>query len=193
LRHEEIASKFKQALKKDSLFEEEFIEKSSDKEGYLFPDTYLFPKTATTEKIIEKMTSTFEEKVGYDITYEQLIIASIIERETKGQEEKPVVAGIIFKRLKNNWPLQVDASLQYVNGNWKQISPSDKEINSLYNTYKYQGLPPGPICNPGLSSIEAVINPLDSEYWYYLHEDNGVIHYASSLEDHNANIRKYLY
>lgn len=205
LRHEEIAQKFADGLGKDSQFVDEFVLLSSTKEGYLFPDTYLFPKSTTASKIIEKMLSTFELKTKDGVTLREIIMASIIERETKGDEEKPIVSGILYKRIENDWPLQVDASVQYAvssikcqvsssNCNyWKPILVSDKELNSPFNTYKYPGLPPGPISNPGLASINAAINPVDSDYWYYIHDEKGVIHYAKDLDGHNANIRKYLY
>lgn len=193
LRHEEIAAKFTEGLEKDAAFQKELTSLFSTHEGYLFPETYLFPKEITAQKILDKMLSTFDAKVGQNVTKEQVIMASIIERETKGDAEKPVVAGILYKRIENGWPLQVDASIQYVKGDWKPILVADKELNSSYNTYKYQGLPPGPISNPGLASIEAAMNPENSDYWYYLHEDDGTIHYAKTIEEHNANIRKYLY
>jgi len=192
LRHEEIAEKFASNLGKDESFQDELERIMAPHEGYLFPETYLFSKEITTEKILNKLLATYNLKTADEPTNDEIIMASIIERETKSDAEKPIVAGILYKRIENGWPLQVDASIQYAKGNWKPILVSDKELNSLYNTYKYQGLPPGPICNPGISSINAAQNPKESEYWYYLHEDNGTIHYASSLEEHNVNIRKYL-
>lgn len=193
LRHEEIAQKFADGLKKNSEFVNEFIFLASTKEGYLFPDTYLFPKTTTPLKIVEKMLATFNLKTKTGVNESQVIMASIIERETRGDAEKPVVAGILYKRIENGWPLQVDASIQYVKGNWKPMLSSDKELNSPYNTYKFQGLPPGAISNPGIASINAAINPTNSDYWYYIHDEKGVIHYAKDLDGHNSNIRKYLW
>ncbi|MBL7036382.1 endolytic transglycosylase MltG [Candidatus Microgenomates bacterium] len=193
LRHEEIAQKFADELSKDNQFVNEFIALSSTHEGYLFPDTYLFPKSTTASKIVEKMLSTFDIRTKTGVTENQVIMASIIERETKGDAEKPVVAGILYKRIENEWPLQVDASIQYAKGDWKPILSSDKELNSSYNTYKFQGLPIGPISNPGIASINAAVNPTTSDYWYYLHDEKGVIHYGLDLDDHNANIRKYLW
>lgn len=193
LRHEEIAQKFSEGLEKDDQFTKDFISLASAKEGYLFPDTYLFPKSVTSQKIIEKMLLTFDQVAGEDITYKQVIMASIIERETKGNEEKPVVAGILYKRLENDWPLQVDATIQYAKGNWKPILSSDKELNSPYNTYKFTGFPPSPISNPGEASLKASMNPEPSDYWYYIHDESGTIHYARDLDEHNANIQKYLW
>lgn len=192
LRREEIATKFTNALNKDETFTKEFLNLSMGKEGYLFPDTYLFPKTATAIQIVNRMTTTFKEKAGSEITSEQLIVASLLERETFSDAEKPIVAGIIYKRLDNDWPLQVDATLQYIKGDWKPVYSIDKELKSPFNTYKNLGLPPSPISNPGLSSILASISPENSEYWYYIHDNDGKIHFARDLDEHNANIRKYL-
>lgn len=191
LRREEVATKFASILNKDQKFISEFLQLTIDKEGYLFPDTYLFPRSATAVQIVNKLTTTFNQKVE-DVTYRQLIIASMLERETFADTEKPIVAGILYKRLENDWPLQVDATLQYVKGNWEPIYSIDKEIKSAFNTYKNLGLPPSPIANPGLSSILAAISPEESDYWYYIHDNDAKIHYARTLEEHNLNINKYL-
>jgi len=191
LRREEIATKFTTTLSKNEEFTKEFLFITKDKEGYLFPDTYLFPKTATATQIVTKLTSTFNKKIS-DVTYKQVIMASMLERETFADGEKPIVAGILYKRIKNDWPLQVDATLQYAKGNWEPIYSIDKNIISPFNTYKNLGLPPSPIANAGLSSIEAAINPEESDYWYYIHDNDAKIHLARTLEEHNANIAKYL-
>lgn len=191
LRREEIAEKYKTALNKDELFVKEFMSLTAGKEGYLYPESYLFPKEATVTQIVNRMATTFDKKVT-DVTYKQLIVASLLERETFADSEKPVVAGIIYKRLDNDWPLQIDATLQYIKGDWKPVYSQDKELDSPFNTYKNLGLPPSPICNPSLSSIEAAINPEESDYWYYIHDNDAKIHFAKDLDEHNANIRKYL-
>lgn len=191
LRREEVATKFASILNKDQKFISEFLQLTTDKEGYLFPDTYLFPRSATAVQIVNKLTTTFNQKVE-DVTYRQLIMASMLERETFADTEKPIVAGILYKRLENDWPLQVDATLQYVKGNWEPIYSIDKEIKSAFNTYKNLGLPPSPIANPGLSSILAAISPEESDYWYYIHDNDAKIHFAKTLEEHNINIDKYL-
>ncbi len=190
-RREEIAEKYKVVLNKDEVFVKEFLQLTSGKEGYLYPESYLFPKEATATQIVNRMTKTFDAKVS-DVTYQQLIIASMLERETFSDSEKPVVAGIIYKRLENDWPLQIDATLQYIKGNWKPVYSIDKELDSPFNTYKNLGLPPSPICNPSLSSIDAAISPESSDYWYYIHDNDGKIHFAKDLSEHNANIAKYL-
>ena len=202
LRREEVALKFASSLGKDSEFIKEFLNLTAGKEGYLFPDTYLFPKSATALQIVNKMTSTFDKKIS-DITFEQVIVASMLERETFSDSEKALVAGVLYKRLENGWPLQVDATLQYAKDSslcknnvncdfWKPIYSEDKNINSPFNTYKNLGLPPSPIASAGLSSLKAAINPEVSEYWYYIHDLKGKIHFAKTLEEHNENIKNYL-
>ena len=134
------------------------------------------------------MTSTFDKKIK-DVTYKQLIVASLLERETFADSEKPIVAGIIYKRLENDWPLQIDATLQYIKGDWKPVYSIDKELNSPFNTYKNLGLPPSPICNPSLASIQAVANAESSTpYLYYYHDSKGNSHYGKTLKEHNLNV-----
>jgi len=141
---------------------------------------------------------------GSEIIEEDLIMASLLERETITDDERPVVAGILFKRLEADWPLQVDAAVQYgvassnldssgtTDEYWPILTSEDIDSDSKYNTYKYPGLPPAPISNPGISALEAAVAPEDSEYWYYIHDPDGNIHYAVTLEQHNENVRKYL-
>ena len=159
------------------------------------------------------MNSNFEKKyaelsnqAASNLTKNQIVtLASMIERETITDEERPIVSGILIKRLENDWALQVDAAVQYAVANskikssssrlenyWETITKLDLEINSPFNTYKYTGLPPSPIANPGLSSLSAALNPQESSYWFYLHDPKGIIHYAEDIEGHNENVRKYL-
>lgn len=218
LRREEIAQKTIKALgtekDKTSTFFQEFLQEAEGQEGFLFPETYLFPKDITAKKVIAKLRSTFDAKVSEKMIFdakasgltikEVVVLASVIERETITDEERPVVAGILLKRLEAGWPLQADATLQYAIANakcqisnikcdwWQPPTVQDKKLQSPFNTYTNQGLPPSPIANPGLSSIKAAIYPADSPYWYYLHDSEGKIHYAKSLEEHNQNIARYL-
>lgn len=192
LRREEIARKFAAGLGRDETFIKDFLAAAKDKEGFLFPDTYLFPKDVTAEKVVAKMLATFDLKADPVVSETDIILASLVERETKTVEERPVVAGILAKRIKIGMPLQVDATIQYLKGNWEPISLADRQIKSAYNTYLNKGLPPGPICNPGLSSIKAAVNSAETNFLYYLHDAKGIIHYAKTLEEHNANVRKYL-
>jgi len=202
LRREEIARKVASSLGKDDVFISEFLNESKGKEGYLFPDSYLFPREVSAFSVVKKMTDTFDSKVkdlenNSGFSFDQaIILASLIERETKTDEERPVVAGILIKRLNSGWPLQIDASVQYAVGSekewWPVLTLDDLSVKSGYNTYMNQGLPPTPIASPGLSSIKAAFNPEESDYWYYIHDTKGQIHYAKTLEEHNANIVKYL-
>lgn len=197
LRHEEIALRFAQNLNKNEEFVDEFISLSKSKEGYLFPDTYLFSKEVSAKVVVDKMLSNFESKTkNLNLTYDQIILSSLLERETKTDLERPIVAGIILNRLNNNWPLQIDASVQYGIGNsknwWPILSLEDLNSSSPYNTYKLTGYPPTPIANAGLSSLKATTNPESSDYFFYIHDPSGQIHYAKTLGEHNANIKKYL-
>ncbi len=212
MRKEEIGEKFISAFglkdQKAIDFRSEFRTLTKDKEGYLFPDTYLFEKTTTAAKVVNYLTNTFATKTkGMDIDYETIIVASLLERETFTDEEKPTVVAIIYKRLDAGWPLQIDAAVQYAvtnsrlnNSNtvtldeyWKELVKSDLEIKSAYNTYKKTGLPPTPISNPGLASLKAAASKgVETDYYFYLHDSKGQIHYATTLEEHNANVRKYL-
>lgn len=186
-----------------SNFREQFHALSENQEGKLFPDTYLFPKDASASSVVNLMATTFDSRLktvgnnNSSLTLDEaIVLASLLERETITEAERPIVAGIILKRLEAGWPLQVDASVQYIIGDssnwWPILTREDLEINSQYNTYKFQGLPPAPIASPGLSSLEAALNPQESSFWYYIHDPKGKIHYAMTLEEHNANVRKYL-
>lgn len=204
-RDEEIAS----TLSKDlDIPEDEFLKYT--KEGYMFPDTYRVPQDASAAAVAQIFLTNFNKKITPQmiadakkegLTLDQVIIlASIVEREGRTVDDRPVIAGIILKRLKANWPLEVDATLQYALGyqasdkTWwkKSLTDADKKIDSPYNTYLNTGLPPTPICNPGLESINAVIYSKASDYWYYIHDTTGAVHYAKTLQEHNANIAKYL-
>lgn len=166
-----------------------FLSLTATLEGRLFPDTYLIPTYSTPADIVDVMTGTFDRKVG-SIDTATLILASLVERETRTASDRPIVAGIFQKRLKANWPLQADATIQYARGDWSPIT--DTHYPSAYNTYIHPGLPPTPISNPGLASIEAARHPQISPYWFYLHAPDGTTHYATTIEEHNLNIDKYL-
>lgn len=217
LRREEIVERLIESLEmapgQAASFKQEFLKLSEGKEGFLFPDTYLFARDTQADLVVRKLMVTFDEKImlfkdeidsGPHTLNQIITLASIIERETATDEERPVVAGILLKRLEAGVALQTDATVQYAQATqkcgarstncewWPVITRQDLEIASSYNTYKFTGLPPGPIANPGLSSIEAVVAPQGSPYWYYIHDSEGGIHYARTLEEHNGNIRRYL-
>jgi len=174
-----------------------------ESEGYLFPDTYeIFPDDSV-EEIVEMMKANFERKLssamreeiasqGRTIS-EIVIMASLIEKEVRTFEDKKIVSGILWKRLKVGMPLQVDATIIYITGKrTARISIEETRIDSPYNTYKYPGLPVGPICNPGLESIKAAIEPEESEYWYYLSAPDGTTIFSKNLQEHNLAKAKYL-
>jgi UPF0755 protein len=204
-RKEEMAIKITQDL---GIPEQEFLKYA--REGYLFPDTYLFPKDASAAGVVKIMTDNFEKRVtpetraaieAQNVTFEDgIVLASIVEREGKSDTDRPVIAGVLFNRLRGGQPLQVDATLQYALGyqtsekSWwkKTLYDEDKEIDSPYNTYKNLGLPPAPIANPGLGAIKAVAYPATTEYYYYMHDASGVAHFAKTLEEHNKNVAQFL-
>ncbi len=168
-------------------------------QGYLFPDTYRVPKESTVEQVFALMRQNFEAKVNFPVTPEQIVVASLVEREAKTATERPIIAGIIYNRLAAGMNLDIDATVQYALGKqqdgsfWKKdLTMDDLKIKSLYNTYQNTGLPPLPIANPGLLSIKAAVNPTKSDYLYYLHDKTGQVHFAKTLLEHNANIAKYL-
>lgn len=206
LRTEEILEivGVKLAVKKEALDSER--EKWRRDEGYLFPDTYRIPKSASLEEMRKIMKNNFDQKVANlktisTLTPEQtVILASIVEKEAKLDEDRPIVAGILIKRFRQDWPLEADATTQYALGYdfenkiwWrKSLTTENLKIDSPYNTRRYKGLPPGPICSPGLAALEAVLNSAKTDYWFYLSDKTGKMHYAKTLEEHNSNIAKYL-
>ena len=168
----------------------EFLEKTAGLEGYLFPDTYLFLPGAETEQIIGTMRDNFQKKAG-DVGQDIVIMASLIEKEVPDSGDRKIVSGILWKRLEIGMPLQVDAVFPYVTGR-RDVLSDDLKIDSLYNTYFYKGLPPGPISNPGLDAIEAARNPKESPYLYYLSGKDGKTHFAKTFAEHLENKEKYL-
>ncbi|MBI4039403.1 endolytic transglycosylase MltG [Candidatus Daviesbacteria bacterium] len=205
-RVEEMAQKLHEEVGID---DEEFLKAAS--EGYMFPDTYLIPRTATAEQVVRILRDNFDQKtqsLKLKLATRRLsekdwvILASIVERESKdkGDNERKIIAGIILKRLKAGMPLEADATIQYALGfderekTWwrKGLTSRDLQIDSPYNTRQYAGLTPGPIANPGLASLEAVVNPMETQYWFYLHDKQGNPHYATTIDEHVANIRRYL-
>ncbi len=165
----------------------------NDLEGFLFPDKYAFSPESTTKSVLKEMTDNFKKRVGTDYKYEDIVMASIVEREGFNSQDRPIIAGILLKRLREGWLLQADATLLYLPKDWKHIiTDIDKKSDNPYNTYKKIGLPPTPICNPGLQAIEASLHPEESPYYFYIHDKDGVPHYGVTLSDHNNNVTKYL-
>ena len=172
-------------------------------EGYLFPDTYELNPESSVKEITSKMISNFEKKLSPDLrkkikerkkTIPEIItMASLIEKEAKEFKDKKIISGILWKRLKYGIPLQVDATVNYITGkNSIKVSKEETKIDSPYNTYKYRGLPFGPICNPGIESIIAAIEPQESKYLYYLSTKEGKIIFSETLKEHNRAKAKYL-
>ncbi len=175
-------------------------------EGYLFPDTYRFRADASAATVAETMVLTLKRRLAEnDITiprnlvfeggltfHEMLTLASIVEREVRSPEDMKLVAGIFYTRMKIGMALQADSTVNYVTGkDDPAVSLEDSRVDSLYNTYQNLGLPPGPIANPGMHAILAVLNPTDSDYLYFLTTDEGEVIYAQTFDQHVAN--KYQY
>lgn len=176
-------------------------------EGVYFPDTYLIPVNESGQVIARRMLDQFNQEfapylsqfAAQNIRWTTgLKLASIVQREAAGQADMPLIAGILWNRLKQGMPLQVDATVQYARGNtgegwWAPISAAEiKSLDSPYNTYIYKGLPPTPICEPGLAAISAVLHPENTNCLYYLHDANRQIHCAQTYQEQEANVAKYL-
>jgi len=181
----------------------EVEELDSDLEGYLFPDTYEISPEDGIEEIIEKMLANFDKKLTLELReeitsqgktiHEIVIMASLVEKEVRTFEDKKIVSGILWKRIESNMPLQVDATITYITGRKStEILKEELEIDSPYNTYKYKGLPFGPICNPGMESILAAIYPETSEYWFYLSTPEGETIFSKTLKEHSETRLKHL-
>ena len=178
----------------------EFLILTDGKEGYLFPDTYFMSPETTTEEFVRRLTDTYEQKIIplrlalADLNKTEIDIinmASIIEREASGNDDRAIISGILWKRLEGGMRLQVDGPFMYMTGK-NTVSSTDRLVDSPYNTYMYKGLPPTPIGNPGLASITASIYPKESPYLFYLHDNKGEVHYAKTFDEHKQNIKKYL-
>ena len=171
-------------------------------EGFLFPDTYNVESDMEVDEILNLMTKTFDERLtpamrsraermGLSV-YDLITLASMVEREVRFPEDRPIVAQVLLKRLKLNMPLQTDATLQYLMEVPKEeVSIEDTQIDSPYNTYQHTGLPPGPIANPGMASIEAVLHPADTDYLYFVADKLGHNHYAYTYEEHLNLVNQY--
>lgn len=197
----EMADVFGEAFG-ESFDKEKFIEEALPQEGYLFPDTYLFLPNVKPETIITTMQETFFERVN---TIEQeiidfgqpleavVIMASLLEKEARRLETRRKISGVLWNRLEIDMPLQVDAVFPYIIGkNTYEVTLDDLEYDSPYNTYKYAGLPVGPIANPSLDSILASVTPIESDYLFYLADRNGMTYFARDFEGHKRNRVLYL-
>ncbi|MEK7673896.1 MAG: endolytic transglycosylase MltG [Patescibacteria group bacterium] len=183
----------------------------SNLEGFLAPDTYEFFSEESEQEIVKKLLKNFSKKllpefIGYSIPksnqarteqlYNKLILASILEREVKKFDDMKIVAGILEKRIKNGKRLEVDATVAYIKCKsfpceWN-VTSNEVRTNSSYNTYLNNGYPPAPINNPGLNSIKAALNPLESSFWYYLTNSDSETIFSKTFSEHRTNIRKHL-
>lgn len=202
-----LPGEFDKAVKDFTQFEAyPFIDKAQASkliyplEGYLFPDTYYVDtQNFKSEDLIQMMLADFKNKLGDELNKqhahtmaESIIMASIIEKEVRTEKDTPIVAGVLWKRLDENWMLGADATLLYLKDD-RSIYYKDLKNDSPYNTRNHAGLPPGPIGNPGLRSILAALNPQESPYYYYLTKPGtGEVVYAKTNDEHNRNKAMYL-
>lgn len=170
-------------------------------EGYLFPDTYQIAKGATEEQLLNMLLQQFNEKLtpqmrekakamGLSVR-ELIILASLVEKEAQLEADRPIIAGVFLNRLKQDMPLQSCATIQYILGYPKpELTVEDTQIPSPFNTYQHKGLPPGPIANPGLASINAVLQAAPTDYLYFVADKNGAHHFSRTYEEHLQEIEK---
>jgi UPF0755 protein len=181
--------------------------KSEYFEGVYYPDTYLLPNDEAAAQIAQRFIDNFNEKftpladkfLAKNIKWTTGVkIASLIAREAAGPADMKLISGIIWNRLDKDMPLQIDSTMQYTLGKnadgswWGNIDINQKQSDSPYNTYRYIGLPPTPICSPNIDALEAALNPEETDCLYYLHDNNGQIHCAKTYSEHLQNINKYL-
>lgn len=204
LRATEIAAILKKNLPS---YESSWDDMLAAQEGYLFPDTYLFPRDATIDQIISIMENNFKQKYAIaqaqqtnKLSKSQVVtLASIVQREAITPHDMQYVASVLENRLDIGMALGSDVTVEYALGyntqekTWwkKDLTIDDLAINSAYNTRKVAGLPPAPISNPGLVALEAVTNTPSTDYLYFIADSKGVVHFAKTLAEHNANIAKY--
>ena len=170
----------------------------------MYPDTYRFRADSSTEAIIARFLDNFSKKISSKYSdlsgrelYKTLILASIVEKEERNDDNRPVVAGILLKRVNEKMFLGADATICYPYGVlYRECTPAfiveHLEDDTPYNTRKHIGLPPTPITSPTFSSFQAAKNPEATSYYYYLHDNDGVIHYGTTLQEHNRNKAQYL-
>lgn len=177
----------------------DFLAASQGQEGYLFPDTYFFQPGIEAKDVVARMRANFDKRTASLVLppgrmlADVVTMASLIEKEARTPEDKRIVAGILWNRIRLDMPLQVDAVFGYIFGRATYSpSPADLQVKSPYNTYAHRGLPPGPINNPGLDSLDAAANPAQTNYLYYLTGNDGLMHYATTYAGHQTNLRKYL-
>ncbi|HVA29175.1 MAG TPA: endolytic transglycosylase MltG [Candidatus Baltobacteraceae bacterium] len=201
------ASQIAQRLQDDGIGradESERVFKNMRAEGYLFPNTYLVPLDSSPDAVAKQMMAEFARELPADakararalgITVAQgVTVASLIEREAKADSDRPLIASVIYNRLRLRMPLQIDATIEYALPEHKAaLSFADLKIDSPYNTYLHEGLPPTPIANPGRPSLEAAFHPARTDALYYVYCGNGHHVFAKTLEEHQANVARCLH
>ena len=171
-------------------------------EGFLFPDTYLIPRTGTAKQLITLQLDNFKthwtdtrksQAAQRRLNALQIVtIASMIEREARFDNDRPLVASVIYNRLEAGWALDIDATVLYAKGVWQSsVTTDDRKINSPYNTYLHTGLPPGPIANPGIKAIDAALQPAQTGYFFYLSDPQGHNHYARTNDEFARLLKQY--
>jgi UPF0755 protein len=170
-------------------------------EGFLFPSTYQVPRHMTEKQLLDMMTSQFQQRFtppmraraaaeGLSVR-EVIILASLVEKEAQKAVDRPVIAGVFLNRLRQAMPLQSCATIQYILGYPKaELSVPDTELPSAYNTYLHKGLPPGPIANPGMAAIMAVLYPTATDYLYFVADKHGAHHFSKTYEEHLLTIQQ---
>jgi UPF0755 protein len=187
---------------KDAVFLKTLDIQADSVEGYLFPDTYQFVKGMTPEEILARMVARMREKISPEIlaearhremtTHQLLTLASIIEKEAVESSEMPLISAVFWNRLKRDMPLQADPTVQYAVGkDRKRLTREDLQVDSPYNTYRRQGLPPGPIASPGRAAIQAAVRPAKVGYLYFVAMDDRHHQFSTNLADHNAAVARY--
>jgi UPF0755 protein len=198
------AASFKEAARNAALVRE-LDSEAKDLEGYLFPETYGLSRRADAAKLVTLMVSRFEHvftpelrqaAAARNLTVRKAVtLASIVEKETARGEERPIVAAVYTTRLRVGMPLQCDPTVIYAltkAGRYAgNIHKEDLSIDSPYNTYRYPGLPPGPIASPGRASLEAAVRPADADYLYFVSRNDGSHEFARTLDEHNRNVQKF--
>ena len=193
------AQDFLLVAKSDTSLISDLAPEAKTLEGFLFPNTYEFTRTMTMHDMAAAMVKQFRQvatQVGLTTDVEQTVtMASIVEKETSVAEERPLVASVYYNRLSKKIALQADPSVIYgelLKGTYTgALHHQDMQTDSPYNTYKHPGLPPGPIANPGRTSLEAALHPATSDYYYFVSNGNGHHNFARSLEEHNRNVAKF--
>lgn len=165
----------------------------TDLEGYLFPDKYSFYTDVTEKEVIQRMTDNFKTKIGINDSYQTIVLASMVEKEGRTSTDREIIAGVFLKRYEEGWTLGSDVTILYYLKTWDEskITTEDLTDNNPYNTRVNTGFPPTPICNPGLESIEATRNPVTTDYYYFVSDSDGVMHYAKTAAEHQANVNEY--